>query len=90
MSYRKMTKVFSRVHFDKDKQPKTLAVSYNIPDPDSYNNIKEGAVIISVISKDASVGFSLTTGDCADLIEVLSSVRKSLISKSIKMQQEVE
>lgn len=84
---RRMNKVFSRVHFDKDKQPKTLAVSYNSPEVDDYGNIREGAVIISIISKENSTGFSLTTGDVADLIDVLSTVRKGLISRVIKLQQ---
>ena len=85
---RRMNKVFSRVDFDKDKQPKTLAVSYNSPEVDDYNNIREGAVIISIISKENSTGFSLTTGDVADLIDVLSVVRKSLINKVVKLQQQ--
>jgi len=85
---RRMNKVFTRVHFDKDKQPKTLAVSYNSPELDDYNNIREGAVIISIISKENSTGFSLTTGDVADLIDVLSVVRKSLINKVVKLQQQ--
>ena len=85
---RRMNKVFTRVHFDKDKQPKNLAVSYNSPELDDYNNIREGAVIISIISKENSTGFSLTTGDVADLIDVLSIVRKSLINKVVKLQQQ--
>ncbi len=86
---RKMKKIFTRLHFDKDKQPKTLAISYNAPEVDAYGNIREGAVIIAIINKDNTVGFSLSTGDVADLIDVLSTVRKSLIAKTIKLQQEV-
>jgi len=87
---RRMRKVFTRVHFDKDKQPKTLAISYNSPEVDDYGNIREGAVVIAIISRENSTGFSLTTGDVADLIDVLSTVRKSLISKVIKLQQQQE
>ena len=46
---RRMRKVFTRVHFDKDKQPKTLAISYNSPEVDDYGNIREGAVVIAII-----------------------------------------
>jgi len=87
---RKMRKIFTRLHFDKDKQPKTLAISYNSPEVDAYGNIREGAVIISIISRENSTGFSLSTGDVADLIDVLTAVRKSLITKTIKLQQEVK
>jgi len=87
---KKMNKVFTRLHFDKDKQPKTLVVSYNSPEVDNYDNVREGAVIISIISRENSTGFSLSTGDTADLIDVLSTIRKSLITKTMKLQQQQE
>ena len=86
---RKMIKIFSRVHFDRNNQPKTLQISFNAPEKDNYG-IKEGNIIISVLSKESSTGFSLSTGDAADVIDILTTIRRSLIKESIEMLKEEE
>lgn len=57
---------------------------------DSYNNVKEGSIVLSILSKENSQGFQLSTGDIADLIDVLTLVRKNLINKAMKMQEKEE
>ena len=92
ISYRKkLIKVWNKTHFDRESKAKSLQISFNPPEPpDSYGNIKEGSIIIGIVQKDNSQGFQLSTGDCGDLIDVLTSVRKSLINQSVKLSQEVE
>lgn len=91
MSYRKITKIWNKTHFDRESRPKSLQISFNSPEPpDSYGNIKEGNIILTILAKDNTQGFQLSTGDTADLIEILSTVRKSLINESIKLMKEVE
>ena len=82
-----MKKVFSRTHFDKSKQPKTLTINYNNPESDQYG-VKDGNIIISIHTKESNTGFLLSTGDIGDMIEVLTIVRKNLISKSLKTWNE--
>lgn len=82
-----MKKIWSKIHFDKNKRPKSFIVNYNLPEMDNYNSVKEGSIVISIVSKENSQGFQLSTGDVADLIDVLTLVRKNLINKSMKMQE---
>lgn len=90
MSFRKLIKAWNRTHFDRDNKPKSLQISYNEPEPDAYNNIKEGSIILTILAKDNTQGFQLSTGDVGDFIDVLNSVRRSLINESIKLMKEVE
>ena len=82
-----MKKIFSRTHFDRDKQPKTLTISYNDPTSDQYG-VKDGNIILSIYSKENNTGFLLSTGDIGDMIEVLTIIRKNLISKGLKIWNE--
>lgn len=81
-----MKTIFERTHFDKNKQPKTFRVSYNEPE---YNSrIKEGSFVISIMSKGNAQGFLLSTDDIADLDTVLSMVRTSLLTKTLKLYEQ--
>lgn len=85
-----MKKIWSKIHVDKNKRAKSFIVSYNLPEMDNYNSVKEGSVVISILSKENSQGFQLSTGDIADLIDVLTLVRKNLINKAVKMREKEE
>jgi len=82
-----MKTIFERIHFDKNKQPKTFRVSYNEPE-DTKGRIREGSFVLSILSKGTAQGFLLSTGDIADLEYVLSVVRTKLLSKMVKMHEQ--
>lgn len=85
-----MKKIWKKVHFDKNRQLKSLIINYNLPEIDNYNNVKEGSIVLSIVSKENSQGFQLSTGDVADFIEILTLIRKSLINKGVKLQEKEE
>jgi hypothetical protein len=81
-----MKEVWKKTHFDKEKQPKTLQISYNAPVKDAeHGYVKEGSVIISILCKENSQGFSLTTGDVADVLFVFEKLRAELLKKTVSL-----
>ena len=83
-----MKKVFEKVHFDKDKKPKRLQISFNSPTKTERGYLKEGDVVLTVFSKDATAGFLLTTGDVADLINALETIRRELLADMISLRRQ--
>lgn len=80
-----MKRIFEKTHFDADKKPKRLQVSVNEPFKSEKGYLREGNVIISILSDENKIGFQLSTGDTADLISSLSDIRKELLAKTKKI-----
>jgi hypothetical protein len=81
-----MRTVFSKLHFGKDKTPKTLKVSIEHPSINQqYGSLKEGGVVISIMAKDASQGFLLNTGDTGDLIYALERALSEIRAETFKL-----
>jgi len=82
----KLQIIYNRVQFGADKQPKTLRVSKAKPEMDArYGNVREGSVLISVLKKDGSQGFTISTAELGTLIFALDAVYHELLSDQYKL-----
>lgn len=83
---RELKEVFEKMHFGRDKLPKTLKVSMTLPAMDeNYDSIKEGTVIMAVLSKGNSAGFALNTGELGDMIYALEHVRQEILDETYRL-----
>lgn len=80
-----MKNIFQLTHFDSNKKPKRLSVSYNSPYTNEKGYLKDSNIVLSIFSDGNKTGFQLSTGDTADLISSLSDIRKELLSQTKKI-----
>ena len=80
-----MKKAMQFTHFDLNRKPKRLSVSFNEPFTNEKGYLKDGNIVLTIFSDETKTGFQLSTGDTADLISSLSDIRKELLAKTKKM-----
>lgn len=87
---KKMKTIFSKLHFDKTKKPKTLKIAVQPPVINQeYGSLKEGSIVISILAKEASQGFLMDAGSIGDLIYTLERAQKEIQAETYTLAEEV-
>lgn len=83
-----MRRVLRLAHFDKNKKPKTLELSYDSPSTNDKGFTEEGSLLLSIQGDDHKAYFQLSVAEAALLKERLEYVLSLLSQEYIEAEAE--